>query len=296
MAEQVGDIVRMPDGTEYRACIEREPDQDKPYDDGQWPILRVRYRGWDGWQAEAFNSAAEPYVDAFNRLTPLGGYKMEVFERFVRIFHGANYFHEYGPNQETDYTYFAFDPAEWRERVLGPGVDLSQEKPLAEVIAWVEGDVYCSFTQKRWNPDETLEPDEGWEDMHEDDGTTWGLYGRDAAETVAAENLTADIRLHEPVYRYPEHEKIAAHQAEIDAILEFLEAPRGPAEIMGRALAGKDQIALCRMNDRLQWWPVGESDHQRIVFEHFGIDYAKIQAERELIYQRLTEKETNAGT
>lgn len=180
----------MPDGTEYRVRLVPDTDAEQPYDDGAWPILRKEPIRGSGTYVEAFNKQGEPYVDAFARLKE-GGYPTEVFERYLRIFHGVNHFHTYGPNRATDYTYMAFDPTVWRQDNIAEDHDLSQEKPLAEVEAWVEGDVWGWVSERRANSSGIADEDD-WEE----ESSCYGLYGRDYAEEAAQEELNDMVASH----------------------------------------------------------------------------------------------------
>lgn len=273
-------VHRMDDGTEYRVSIAYDPEPTEPHDDGAWPILRVSYRHFD-YVADAFNKQAEPYVEKFNELFDRLR-ELRNWERFCKIFLGSSRVEEYGFNRGTDYAYIAFDTPEWREAVGAPE-DLSDEDPLAEVKAWIEGDVYGIVAHKRYNPDSTLEEDEDWADF-EEGYWVWGFYTRKWAEDAARNLLNDCVMGHEVVHRYPEHEKIDPVDKEIRAILEFLES------------LDQDDMCLARIFDdnhsRLQRIP--ESRHQRVVFEHFGISYNKIEEERELMFQRLQEQAKEA--
>lgn len=262
--EQVGEIHRMPDGAEYRAVIQYDLDGQEPYDDGGWPILRVSAVLYRDYVAEAFNKQAEPYVAKFNELFERIR-QLRTWERYAKIFLGANNVHEYGFNRGTDYAYIAFDPTAWRVAMDMDTPEfiekLGEEKPLSEVIAWIEGDVWGSRVETRYNPDNDKD-DEDWETT--DDESTWGLYGREWAEKSATESLELAVANHEVVHRYPEHEKLATVQREVDAVLEFL-------------AYGLDK-------DR----DIKESN----VYSYWGVDYDIIKQERELMIQRLQEANT----
>lgn len=271
-------VHRMPDGTEYRACLDRDTEPQEPYDDGAWPILRVEYKHYD-YVATAFNKQAVPYVDKFNELFErLRG--LRNWERFAKIFLGATAVHEYGFNRGTDYSYIAFDAKEWRESMemdTPEGIaKFAEEDPLTEIKAWIEGDVWGYIIQSRWNPDEELEDDEDWGDVD----SCWGFYGRKWGEEAADGALTAEINSHEYVHRYPEHEKIDPHQKEINAIMDFLYAMEDTELVRTRP----DGVRVT----------VTSVNYQVMVFEHFGIDYNEIEKERELMLQRLREKAQEA--
>jgi hypothetical protein len=181
----------MPDGTEYRVRLEADTDAGRPEDDGQWPILQLYYNNRYGWEAEAFNEQGKPYWEAFNRLKE-GGHVTETFERYVTIFHGAGRVVTYGPNQMTDYTYVAFNPTAWREAMGIPlDRDMADEEPLAEIQAWIEGDVWGWIAEYRNNVS-GIADEEDWID----DESVWGFYGRQYAEEAAREQLQAMVDNH----------------------------------------------------------------------------------------------------
>lgn len=269
------DVKRMPDGTEYRAVMRRYEEQEAPYDDGQWPILQVSKRGHYSTHG-AFNKAGEPYLDRYTQISGMWDDDEAKFERFLRMFCGTTQFRTYGPNQATDSTYIAFDTAAWREEV---GVDVERlpgENPLSEIVAWIEGDVWCRAIETRYNPDENLEEDEDWV-THED----WvhGFYGEAWAESSGKDDLATAVENHKFVHRYPEHEKLQGFEKDISAIMEFLENLDGRNYRLAQVFDDS--------HNHLQSVP--QSRHQRIVFEHFGISYNTIEQERALMFKRLRE-------
>lgn len=274
---EVIDTRRMPDGTEYRSRLLPEADAEEPYDDGQWPILRTEWRGYQGrYVATAFNQAATPYVDRFNELANRG-HNMEVFERFLRIFHGVTQFHMFGPERTraTDYTYIAFDTRAWREEIGTDAEHVAKEKPLAEIIAWIEGDTWGIVTETRWNPDEDKDEDD-WEPLE----SVWGFYGRKYAEEAAKTELENTVQGHKVVHRYPEHETLVAVETQVRACFELLEYMEGH----------EDNIRIVRDRPDGVTVTITRPNHQRLIYEAFGIDYDKIEQERELMLQRLQEE------
>lgn len=279
--EIVGEPVVMDDGTEYRAIIQRQSHPTPPESDGDWPILKFELRSHRvTTDAEAYNAAAGPFLDKFTELADrnYGRGVREIFERYLKIFHGTTAVRTYGPNPHTDYTYIAFDTKEWRESmgIVGNRVeDLAKEDPLEEVRAWLEGDVWGKSIQHRWNPDNKLDdPDLGWHSHG--DGWVWGFYGEKWAKQAVTEDLENEVAAHKQVPRYTEHEKIEPHAKAIDAITEFLE--------------GLDTLkTLCAWNHKQgMYLPVPGADYQRVIFEHFGIDYDKIKEEREAMFKALS--------
>lgn len=138
------EIVRESEDGKFRAVLIRDEHPEEPYNDGEVPILRIEsYRYVGGYRAEAVNKQAEPYVDAFNALCDMGGHSTEVFERYLRIFHDAVGFRHYTPdNYRSDYTYFAFDTAAWREEVGASKQYLEPGAYMAEYVDYMEGEVF----------------------------------------------------------------------------------------------------------------------------------------------------------
>ena len=284
MPEYIIDTRRMPDGTEYRSRLLPDTDPGEPEDDGQWPILRVEYKSnlaYYGQWATAYNQAATPYVAAFNELLAQRGHSTEVWERYLRIFHGTTQVRWYGLNRATDYNYVAFDTKAWHEQMgfLPNNVlDLAKERPLAEIAAWIEGDVWGIATETRWNPDQDKDEDD-WEPLD----SVWGFYGHKYAEERAKSELDDAVQGHKVVHRYAEHEKLSAHETEVRVILEFLEG------------LDADDYVVAKIFPRTEFHDphlqrVPESRFQEVVYRHFGIDYKTIQQERDLMVQRLQEE------
>lgn len=283
MPENIIDTRRMPDGTEYRSRLLPEECPEEPYDDGQWPILRIETKSalfFHGYVAVAYNQAAAPYVAAFNALSQKG-HDTEVWERYLRIFHGTTQVRWYGLNRATEYNYAAFDTKAWHEQMgfLPNNVEaLAKEHPLAEIAAWIEGDVWGVVTETRWNPDEDKDEDD-WEPL----GAVWGFYGRKWAEETARTELDSAVKHHKVVHRYPECEKLVAHETQVRAIFEFLEG-----------LDAQD-LLVAKIFPRTEFHDphlmrLPESKLQEVVYAHFGIDYKTIQQERDLMVKRLQEE------
>lgn len=289
--EIVGEPVVLDDGTEYRALIQRMDYADEPYDDGAWPILRLDYSRYSDVKAQAFNKQAEPYVMAWNELNDrLYGSDnlMRAFGLWVKLYHGGTRLVTYGREntRQTDHTYLAFDTAGWREKVGAPLENMATEDPLSEVRAWIEGDVYGITVQHRWNPDNRLDdPDVGWHGHG--DGWTWGYYGDKYAEEEAKQQLENAVADHKPVTRYREHEKLEAIEGKVSTITDFLEGIGQGAGKYGyshvlAAITGSSPYNGNHLEE------VPSRDYQKIVFEFFGIDYDKIQEEREAMYRALS--------
>lgn len=181
---------------DYRAVIKLDHDAQKPEDWGMVPVIQTDSDGYGSIKGEAFNEHAEPYVDAFNRLCDSyygNGYQYEVFERYMRIFHGATKVDAYNVGVSREYGYVAFDTAAWREEV-GTGPSFAEEDILYDVRAWAEGDAWGVGLEKRvtWSTDEEDYDDmDTWEET--DDGFVWGFLGREYAEQEARDLLKAKL-------------------------------------------------------------------------------------------------------
>jgi hypothetical protein len=197
------DIIEERDG--YRVRLQQDTDVQEPYNDGAAPTLKVDYKGYGCYEAEAFNKQAEPYLEAFRRLcgnyATISGPPIENFERYLRIFHGSVKFQEHNVGRTDVYGFIAFDTTAWREEVGAPLESVKQEDLLEEVKAWAEGDVYgyvvekeLSYEKKYFDSDGEdagEESDTEWVEV--EDGSCWGFYGRDWAEQAAKEALEAEI-------------------------------------------------------------------------------------------------------
>jgi hypothetical protein len=182
---------------DYRAVIKLDMDAQQPEDYGMVPVLRIDSNGYGSVKAEAFNEHAEPYVHAFNVLSDLyhgNGYVHEVFDRYMRIFHGTVAIDSYNLGTSREYGYVAFDTAEWREKMGCTEDQMRKEEKdgdlLHDVRVWAEGDVWGVGLEKRvtWSTeDEDYEDMDQWEETP--DGFVWGFYGHEYAEQEARDLL-----------------------------------------------------------------------------------------------------------
>lgn len=178
---------------DYRAKIVIDRDAEKPDYFGSVPVLQIDTGYYGGMTAEAFNDQARGFEDAFNRLSDLvngNGYTYEVFERYLRIFHGTTVIDSYNIGVTREYGYIGFDTAQWRDEVGADPERLKEERILSEVEAWASGDVWGVVIEKRvkWSTDdEDYEDTETWEEV--EDGACWGYYGQSYAEETAREEL-----------------------------------------------------------------------------------------------------------
>jgi hypothetical protein len=187
------DIIEESDG--YRVRLELDDSPEQPYDDGAPPIFQLDGDRSDyikGYSAEAFNKQAEPYLDAFRSFESTGR-QLELFERYLRIFHGTLSVQDWHVGYSGEYAYLAFDTAAWRESVGAPET-VAAEDYLSEVRAWAEGDVYGYIVErfreytKTYN-DGRVEEGEEWELVD----SCYGYYGRQYAEEAAREALTDHV-------------------------------------------------------------------------------------------------------
>jgi hypothetical protein len=146
------------------------------------------------------NSGSDTFVDAWQRFAGLWSrsFTLEVFERYVRIFHGTKSLVTWNLGITREYGYVVFDTAALRElwditdeyADNHPGT-LTQAT-LDEWRNWAEGEVYGYIVEKKefWSKmyDQPNRPDEAGFDWEEVD-SCWGLSGRECAEEAAKEAL-----------------------------------------------------------------------------------------------------------
>lgn len=179
VVEQVGKV---------RTRLVQDEAPAEPYDDGGSPIVEIRPSG-HGWRAEQVTSTSYrlPY-NVEEAAARWGGSDPDVFERYLRIYHGVTAVRWY---EERDCSYVSFDPAHWRlamgltpEYLAGhPDISLVD---MDEWIAYLEGDCWAVVVEE-----EVTWTSEGW-----DEKTTWetvdscyGHYGQRYAEEAAREAL-----------------------------------------------------------------------------------------------------------
>lgn len=139
---------------DFRVIIENDDaSPDKPYFDGGSPLLRFEYRYYP-WSCEQETEITSYVVDSsiIEAAERFGaGRERKMFERYLRIFHGATtiVWHE-----SRDYLYCTFDTAAWREAMgltpehlaKHPDIELAD---MDEFIAWLNGEVYGYAVQRR---------------------------------------------------------------------------------------------------------------------------------------------------
>lgn len=143
----MGILATTEDG-QYRAVLHTDTDPYQPDGDVYAPIIKFE----SGWDIHAYEvtEGSETYAEAFNRFAQvIERHEVpEVFERYLRIFHGTQQVTTYGPNMSTDYMYLGFDTDEWAEKVGCPAERRAHDT-LTDHRAWLEGDVYWIELQKR---------------------------------------------------------------------------------------------------------------------------------------------------
>lgn len=193
------DIVEENDN--YRVRLEYDDSGEKPYDDGGVPIVSREFRGT---YFEAVNNQADEFTGLINALWDR--FDEDTIERFLKIFLGStSVIFESSENQR----YLAFDTAAWREKMGLTDEYLEAHKgehdfdnlakgTMDEYLAWANGDVYGYIVEKKFTTQTkyidpvteelvSVEDDSEWVKVQ--DGSCWGLYGRDWAEQAAKEAL-----------------------------------------------------------------------------------------------------------
>jgi hypothetical protein len=206
----------------YRVRLQLDNDAQEPYNDGATPILRIGGDYYGRGSAVPFNKQTNGFEDAWNRLFECArnnAHHREIFERFLKIFHGTVKVQFYNEGASNEYGYVAFDTAAWREE-MGltdeQGLlaqSLLKEDYLDELRSWLEGDTWGYVVERKvraitqredYATGTALDPVEfdEWEEV--EDGSCWGFYGREWAEQAAKEALEAEIT----------HAGISSHYAE----------------------------------------------------------------------------------
>jgi hypothetical protein len=193
--EEIGD---------YRVRLVADADPFKPDWDGQAFVLQVNGDPWSYDRVESANdnSDSDTFVDAWNHFAE--GYSraetLEVFERYVRIFHGTKSLVTWNLGITREYGYVVFDTAALREEwdITDEYADnhpgTLAQATLDEWRNWAEGDVYGYIVEKKefWSKEYArygvvYQTEEGW-DWEEVD-SCWGFSGREYAEQAAKEAL-----------------------------------------------------------------------------------------------------------
>jgi hypothetical protein len=197
MHDEYSEVVTTSEDGKFRVKIVQDQDAQMPDWYGMVPVMQIDTGYYGSVKATAFNEHAQPYVDAFNRLSDLGngnGYSYEVFERYMRIFHGTVAVDSYNVGVIREYGYVAFDTAAWREEMGCSEEQMKEEERkgdlLHDIQAWAEGDVWGIVIEKlvSWSTeDEDFDDFNDWEEVR--DESVWGYYGQEYAEESAKEML-----------------------------------------------------------------------------------------------------------
>jgi hypothetical protein len=187
----MGDLDIIKEQAGYRVRLELDDTPEQPEDDGAVPVLQLQLYGY--YRAYAFNSQAEPYLQAFLQFVDRVRKPVDVFERYARIFLGAVKVQGYNIGHVSQYGYLAFDTAAWRNDMQVSAEQLQAEDYLEEIRAWAEGSVYGWIVEKQrpWTKtyaDGETEQGSSWEQVE----SCWGYYGREYAEQAALEALAAE--------------------------------------------------------------------------------------------------------
>lgn len=171
------------DGTQ-RVVLIHDTDPIQPDGDVYAPIIKVDINAFE-IDAFAVTEGSEKYSEAFKRLeTSFSRFQIvNVFKRYLRIFHGTRKVTTYGPNNYTDYMYIGFDTDEWAEEV-GCDDDHREHDTLSDHRAWLEGDTYGIKLQKLETGacgHEGCEEHTGWVEEE----SVWGFYGEEHAKGSA---------------------------------------------------------------------------------------------------------------
>lgn len=184
-------ILKEQDGLRVRLAADENADE--PYDDWQSPLLRLRYNGVHGWQAEHVVVGSRP-TGCDTRIEEAAarwGGELHLLGKYLRAYHGTKVVRQWSSD---DYTYITYDTEQWREYI---GFPVGSELPgsyeasvnLDEYRAWCEGDVYGYIIEREitWVGRENI-PDimTTWEEVE----SCWGFYGWEQAEESAAEAFT----------------------------------------------------------------------------------------------------------
>lgn len=176
----------------YRLVMVPDEHADAPYDEGSSPIIAVEFRhGW--WRARLIDKTGAFVPDGIDAIVEAAqrfGGDRDLFDRYMRAFHGAREVLWYDSRDGASYV--TFDTPEWRSH-LGIADDAPGVVSLDEWRAYVEGDVWGwgieeSATWHREGSDDTRDT---WEHVE----SCFGFYGRAYAEEAAREafkNITEE--------------------------------------------------------------------------------------------------------
>lgn len=180
-----------------RVTVQVDVDPGPPEDEGAMPTVRIESRPWvhavmvlvHGGADYGFNAPAvfRHCVARWPTATAL-----DVFNRYLRVFHGTTTTHTYAPPEGGDYSYLTFDTATWRAAV---GVEEDHqgtaETSFEEYRAYLTRNVWglqlehkvrrLSRATDLYHGEITAwEEEDEWE--HQD--SIWGLYSDDRDQAL----------------------------------------------------------------------------------------------------------------
>lgn len=201
---------------DYRALIVADDTGTPPYSYSSSPILRYvdRY----GTNVEQVGELGD-YVVPSSIIRAAETFERDVFERYLRIFHGATSVVFWHGDRSSAHWFVTFDTAEWREQFEVTPVEGHPLADMSEWQAYVKGEVYGVIIEHREprtadrddldavreGADAAITYDEVVklaEQVNADNDDTrvwtesdavWGFYGTDYAEQTGREMLAAHV-------------------------------------------------------------------------------------------------------
>ena len=146
----------------YRVRLVLDEFAEEPYDDGAWPVLRIEPGNWGSSSAvtHMYEGSSRPHdLDGavenavWHWMTTPSDSDWPKFEKWLRAYLGVTRVETY---YSGSFWYVAYDSAQWRKWACVDPERLPSENPLAEIKAWVEGDVWSWVVEKQvaWTSDD----------------------------------------------------------------------------------------------------------------------------------------------
>lgn len=204
-------IIETRDG--FRVKIVNDDDTQPPYNDGGSPLLRITSLTHAEQITEITSFELPASIPA-----AFAVFEDDVFERYLRIFHGTTSIVWWDQGQHNAHRYVTFDTADWRKAM---GIEqVPGDHSLANLDEWrwyCEGEVFGVVVEKAVDRpvtvedllaarDDLIEPsfravwDRATKAIQDDDDTVWeevdavwGYYGHTYATEVARERLAEAI-------------------------------------------------------------------------------------------------------